>query len=400
MGGMSRALEGLRILDFTHVLAGPFGTRVLGDMGADVVKVYSASRATGANATHYPYYQMWNRSKRNLALDMSQPQAREIARRLAEKADIVIENFSVGVLDRWGLGFESVREVNPGVIFVSMSGMGQGGPWSNFVTYAPTIHALAGLTYLTGVPGRQDIGIGFSYNDHHAGLHAVVALLAAVEARRRTGRGQFIDMSQFEVGVNFAGPSLLDYFANGRAAEPTGNALPYDDAAPHNCYPVQGTDRWIAIAVMTDDQWRALRRAMSDPAWAQDARYDTAAGRVAARDEIDAQMAAWTRDQDGPALMEILQAAGVPAGIVQTGEDLTQHDPQLRHTGFLRETDDAHPDFGHMPIDALPLKFSRTPAGPYMAARALGADNVSVLGDWLAMPESDVRAREEDGTLK
>ncbi len=395
-----RALEGLRVLDFTHVLAGPFATRILGDLGADVVKVYSASRATGAAAVHYPYYQMWNRSKRNLALDMSQPEARAIARRLCDKADVVIENFSVGVLDRWGLGFEDVRAINPGVIFASMSGMGQGGPWSNFVTYAPTVHALAGLTYLTGVPGRQDIGIGFSYNDHLAGLHAAVAVLAAVEARRTTGRGQFIDMSQFEVGVNFAGPTLLDFFANGHAAVPTGNALPYDEAAPHNCYRVEGEDRWIAIAVMTDAQWRALREVMDEPTWATDVRFETAGDRVAAASEIDANVAEWTRGQDGLALQERLQAVGVPAGIVQTGEDLAERDPQLAASGFLRETDDEHPDFGHMPIDALPLHFSRTPAGPYTAVRKLGADNVAVLGEWIGMAEADVHAQEEGGALK
>jgi crotonobetainyl-CoA:carnitine CoA-transferase CaiB-like acyl-CoA transferase len=397
---MAGALDGLRVLDFTHVLAGPFATRVMGDMGADVVKVLSASRATGAGAAHYPYYIMWNRNKRNLSVDMANEEARAACRRLCEKADVVIENFSVGVLDRWGVGFEEVRKANPGVIYVSMSGMGNDGPWSKFVTYAPTIHALAGLTYLTGVPGREDIGIGFSYNDHHAGLHAVVAVLAAIEARRRTGRGQYIDLSQFELGVTFAGPALLDYFANGHAAQPMANTLPYDVAAPHDCYPTLGDDRWIAIAVMTDAQWRSLRKVMGEPAWAMDGQYDTAAGRAGDAVTLDQRMSEWTRTQDGYALQEQLQAAGVPAGVVQDGADLVERDPQLRHYGFLRQTDDEHPDFGAMHIDALPIHMTKTPAGPYRASRKLGADNAEVLREWADIREDDVRALEERGVLK
>ena len=160
---MNRPLEGLKVLDFTHVLAGPFATRVLGDMGADVIKVNSESRAITSNSPDHPYYVMWNRNKRALALDMANPEARPICRALVEQADIVIDNFSVGVLDRWGVGYDSVKDVNPGVIYIQMSGMGDRGPWSKFVTYAPTIHALSGLTSLTGVPGREDIGIGYSY---------------------------------------------------------------------------------------------------------------------------------------------------------------------------------------------------------------------------------------------
>ena len=182
-------LEGVRILDFTHVLAGPFATRVLGDMGADVVKIMSSTRAGLAGGVDHPYHALWNRNKRVFQLDLSRQEARDIARDLALQADVVIDNFSVGVLDRWGIGYDAVSPDNPGAIYIGMSGMGTSGPWSNYVTYAPTVHALAGLTYLTGVPGRNDIGIGFSYNDHMAGLHGAVAVLAALEARRMTGNG-------------------------------------------------------------------------------------------------------------------------------------------------------------------------------------------------------------------
>ena len=284
-----------------------------------------------------------------------------------------------------------------------MSGMGDGGPWSSFVTYAPTIHALAGLTYLTGVPGRKDIGIGFSYNDHCAGLHGAFAILAALEARRHTGRGQRIDLSQFEVGVGLTGPSLLDYFANGRAAEPTGNRLPYDLAAPHGCYPCAGAaseavadERWVAIACMTDAQWHALRRVMGDPAWARDPALATARGRLDSTD-LDTRVAAWTRTSTATEAMQRCQAAGVPAGVVQTGADLGNADRQLRHSGFLAAIDEPHPVIGQTFADRLPLRFEDTPCDVYRRTRRVGEDNVAVLADWLGMTEEQVRQGEADG---
>ena len=397
-------LAGVRILDFTHVLAGPFATRILADLGADVVKVNSTAR-TGPNGPDGAYYIMWNRNKRALALDMSKAESRTICKRLCETADIVIDNFSVGVLDRWGVGYDSVSAANAKVIYVQMSGMGDGGPWSDFVTYAPTIHALAGLTYLTGVPGRQDMGIGFSYNDHCAGLHGAFAILAGLEGRRQTGRGQRIDLSQFEVGVNLAGPTLLDYFANGRAAEPAGNRLPYDLAAPHNCYPCAGAvsdavadERWVAIACLTEDQWQSLRSVMGNPAWTGDAALATVEGRLAAND-LYANIAAWTRTLTATAVMQRCQRAGVPAGVVQTGADMGDHDPQLRRSGFLREFEEAHPVAGKTYVDRLPIRFSATPCDEYRRARRIGEDNASVLADWLGLSEADVRRGEEDGYL-
>jgi crotonobetainyl-CoA:carnitine CoA-transferase CaiB-like acyl-CoA transferase len=396
---MTRPLEGIRIIDFTHVLAGPFGTRVLGDLGADVVKVGSQSRAVLANAPVHPYFVMWNRNKRALALDMSHEEAQNICRRLCEKADVVVENFSVGILDRWGCGYEKIRLANPGVVYVSMPGMGNDGPWSKFVTYAPTVHALCGLTHMTGVPGRADIGIGFSYNDHQSGLHSAVAILAAIECRRQTGRGQHVDLSQFEVGVNFAGPSLLDYFANGRKAEPSANRLPYDDAAPHNCYPCTGEDRWVAIAVLTDEQWAAFRQVIGDPPWALDPRYQTAAGRVANLEELDRHVADWTRSLTAEEVQTLCQGAGVPAGVVQTGADLVERDPQLREFQFLPPADTPHTAYGEISVDRLPLHFSKTPTNYYAAPRMLGEDNAAVLRDWLGISEDEVRDGEKRGIL-
>ena len=393
-------LEGLRILDFTHVLAGPFATRVLGDMGADVVKIMTATRASLAGGPTHPYHVMWNRNKRVLQLDLTRPEAREIARALALKADIVIDNFSVGVLDRWGLGYESVAEQNPGVTYVGMSGMGVTGPWSSYVTYAPTVHALAGLTYLTGVPGRNDIGIGFSYNDHMAGLHGTVAVLAALEGRRATGRGQHVDLSQFEVGVNFSGVALLDWFANGVAAEPVGNDPPWERWAPHACYPCAGDDEWVAIAVVSDEQWHLLCEVLDASTWAADGQLATSEGRWERRAELDAGIAAWTSERDRYDVMETLQAAGVPAGVVQTGADMTERDPQLRHGGMYFTFEDRHPVLGTLQGDRLPLRFVGTPVPEYRRTEDFGESNESIAADWLGLSADEVARLQADGVIE
>ena len=402
-GDAGGPLAGVKVLDFTHVLAGPFATRILADLGADVVKVNSEARAR-ANAPSSIYYALWNRSKRALALDMAQDESRAICRRLAAVADVVIDNFSVGVLERWGIGYDAVAAANAKVIYLQMSGMGQCGPWSDFVTYAPTIHALAGLTYLTGEPGRQDIGIGFSYNDHCAGLHGAVAILAALEARRHLGRGQRIDLSQFEVGVNLLGPTLLDYFANGRVAEPCGNRLPYDAAAPHGCYrcrgPAEATEdeRWLAIACMTDAHWQGLRKAMGEPPWSDAAALATAAGRLADA-QLDANIEGWTRTLSAEEAMRRCQAAGVPAGVVQTGADLG-NDPQLRHDDFLVAMDEPHSTLGPMFADRLPIRFRTASTDRYRPTRGIGEDNAAVLGDWLGMSAEEVARGEAAGHLR
>jgi len=401
---MSRPMEGLKVLDFTHVLAGPFATRVLGDMGADVVKINSAERAAGANSPEHPYYIMWNRNKRSLALNMSDEAARDTCRALCEQADIVIDNFSVGILDRWGVGYEAVRVVNPGVIYMQMSGMGTGGPWSKYVTYAPTIHALSGLTHMTGVPGREDLGIGYSYNDHLAGLHGTYALLAALEARQRRGHGQHIDMSQFEVGANFLGPSLLDYRINDHAVRPAGNKPPYDAIAPHGCYPclpqsdkpVVG-ERWIAIVCEDDEQWRTLVSIMGNPSWAGDEKWSSTQSRYEHLEELDRLIGQWTADKDASELMMTLQHAGVPAGLVQDGVDLAEKDPQLAGADFLKLIEDIDPEIGVTWADRLPIHFERTPCDTYNRVRQVGEDNTAILSDWLGMTKEEVQAGEESG---
>ena len=402
---MARPLEGLKILDFTHVLAGPFATRMLGDMGADVVKINSLDRAVGANDPIHPYYIMWNRNKRALALDMSHESARKTCEELCQKADVVIDNFSVGVLDRWGVGYDTISQVNKKVIYIQMSGMGDGGPWSKFVTYAPTIHALCGLTHTTSVKNRQDIGIGFSYNDHQAGLHGAVAILAGLESRRHSGKGQRIDISQFEVGVNFVAPSLIDHFSNRTITEPSANDLPYDEVAPHGVYPclpngegIKG-ENWIAIACMTNEQWHSLKNLLGNPGWAEGDSFSTMSLRYKNRRELDSNIQNWTKDREAYQLMETLQQAGVPAGVVQSGDDLANKDPQIRNREFLFAFDELHGEVGQTFGDMLPIKFEKTPCESYVRSRSLGEDNESVLRDWLNLSPEEIDKNKSEGWL-
>ena len=400
-----RPLEGLRILDFTHVLAGPFCTRLLADMGADVVKINSITRASANNAPSSPYYVIWNRNKRALSLDMQQDKAKDVARQLAHKADVVIDNFSLGVLDRWGIGYEEICKQNEKVIYVQMSGMGSGGPWSNFVTYAPTIHALSGLTHTTGVPDERPIGIGFSYNDHQAGLHAAIAILAGVESRRESGEGQKIDLSQFEVGTSMLGPTLLDYFVNGKVAKPMGNKLPYDQYGPHGCYLCRSygedilDEKWLAIVCRDEEEWQALVEVMGKPEWSQQSEFATSTSRHEHAEALDKHLADWVRDKNSRELMVTLQEAGVPAGIVQTGIDMVESDPQLKTNEFLRMCDEEHPRLGETFIDRLPIYFDRTPCDEYVRSKLLGEDNEAVLQDWLGMAQIDVQKGVDEGYI-
>jgi len=371
----AKPLAGLRVLDLSWVLAGPFATRILGDLGADVVKVQTEERATLVNRPDFPYYPVWNRSKRSVTLDLKAPGALDAIRPLVEQADILVENYSSGVLDRLGLGWEAVRAWNPGLVYISMSGCGHQGPWKDIISYAPTIHALCGLTHLTNPPDRGDVGCGFSLNDHAAGFAAALCVLAGVEARRRSGLGQYVDMAQLEVGAFLLGPALVDWFATGHEAQPAGNIDGLADAVPnevHRC----GDGRWLAVTAIDDAMWARLAGVLADNA--ADGRWATVDARRADRAAVDAAVAAWcARQADGRAAMATLQAAGVAAGVVQDAEDLVEHDEQHRARRFWLEAD--LPGFGPRRHDRFPALWDGDDLSPYRPAPAyLGEANFEV----------------------
>ncbi|MGE0598302.1 MAG: CoA transferase [Dehalococcoidia bacterium] len=392
----ARPLEGLRILDFTHVLAGPFGTRVLGDLGADVLKVGTSARASLTNSPEHPYYTMWNRNKRSISLNMASAEGREIARGLAARCDVIIENFSAGVLERWGLDRDGLADVNPGVTVISMAGMGQDGPWKDFVTFAPTIHALTGLTYLTNPTGEHLFGYGFSLTDHLSGLAGALAALEGVTHRDRTGQGLAIDLSQYELGLGLMGPALLDYLANGVNPEPVGNRHPYGAWAPHGIYATKGDDEWVAIAVRGDNEWDRFAKLVGG-GLAEDSRFATHALRVANQDALDAAIEAWTRTHDRFDLAERCQAAGIRAGAVQNAEDLTRRDPQLAARELFGS---AQSDtWGEYAIDRFPGLFNGERPSVYEGVRPLSADTFDVMTEVLGMGDDEVAESLANGAL-
>jgi crotonobetainyl-CoA:carnitine CoA-transferase CaiB-like acyl-CoA transferase len=394
----SRPLEGIRILDFTHVLAGPFGTRALADLGADVLKLGTALRSGGANNASHPYYVSWNRNKRSLLLDMSTEKGRDLGRGLAARSDAVIENFSAGVLKRWGMDRASLASVNPKVTVVSMGGMGQTGPWKSFVTFAPTIHALCGLTHMTNFPGRKLDGYGFSLTDHLSGLAGAIAVLEGIEHARRTGQGIEVDLAQFELGLGIMGPALIERIANGTNPEPVGNRHAYGAFAPHGIYPAAGEDRWVAIAVANDREWGEFCTVMGREELAADGRFRSHADRIANEDELDRVVGDWTRGLDRYDVMARCQERGVAAGAVQDAEDLTSSDQYLRGRAFFGAAEASGGTAGH-PVDRFPARFNGERPDSYYAAHQSGADTFDILAEVLGLSDEEIASLMAEGIL-
>jgi benzylsuccinate CoA-transferase BbsF subunit len=272
--------------------------------------------------------------------------------------------------------------------------MGNSGPWRDYVGFGPTVQAFSGITYLTSFPGKPPLGLGTSYADHIAGLIACLALLSALEYRRKTGEGQYIDVSQVEAMAGLLGDAILDYTVRGEEVEPVGNSS--TEAAPHGVYRCQGDDRWCAIAVFTDEEWQGFKRALGNPPWAEDKRFATLAGRLKHSEELDRLVEDWTKERTAEEAMALLQRQGVAAGVVQDASDLAE-DPQLKERGFFIELD--HPELGKTISDAVPIRLSDTPARYTRAAPIQGQDNNYVYRELLGMSEDEIDKLREQGVI-
>ena len=396
MSPMEKVLQGLRVIDFTWVLAGPFSTRIFADWGAEVIKVQSKVTMGDGEQNASGYFNTWNRNKLGVVLNLNKPQAIEIAGRLIDISDVVIENFTPRVMRNWGLDYNTLREGKPDIIMLSMSGMGQDGPLRDYTAFGPTIQALSGITFLTTFPGRSPMGLGYSYADHISGLMGALAVLEALEYRQRTGRGQYIDLSELEAMSTLMGTAVLDYEANGRVAFPTGNRPAHQIAAPHGAYRCKGEDRWCAIAVFTEKEWEALMGVMGHPSWANEERFATPLDRWQNIDQLDPLVEEWTRDYSAEEVMSLLQGVGVAAGVVQDAAGLAK-DPQLKARGFFVELD--HPALGRTFSDGSPIKLSETSAQFQRAGPLLGQDNEYVYRELLGMSEGEIARYVEDGVI-
>jgi benzylsuccinate CoA-transferase BbsF subunit len=366
-------------------------------MGADVIKVESAARLDSlrlappykdgvAGVNRSGYFADRNTSKRSITIDMKQPRALALVTRLIESADIVSNNFTPGVMQKFGLGYDAVRKIKHDIIYLAMSMSGSEGPERNYLGYGASMVSLTGLHELSGLPSREPAGTGTNYPDHIPNpTHAAFALLAALRHRRRTGEGQYIDFAQVEPTVALLGPTILDLTANGRVQQRQGNRS--FSMAPHGVYPCQGEDRWIAIAVRDDERWLQLRSALDHPDWAMDAAWDSVEGRLAKAAELDALLAHATAPCDGRTLMAKLQKLGVAAGVVQTAEDLVKTDPQLAHRGHWLTLD--HAEMGRTIYNSPPFRFSSTPVGLRGPAPILGEHTREVLRELIGVSDAE-----------
>jgi crotonobetainyl-CoA:carnitine CoA-transferase CaiB-like acyl-CoA transferase len=380
--GMS--LAGVRVLDFTWMLAGPYATRLLADFGAEVIKVQSKLTATGAEQNDTGYFASWNRNKLGITLDLSRAEARQLALELASKCDLVMENFTPRVMDGWGLGYGDLKLIKPDIVMVSLSGFGRSGPWRNHAALGPTVQALAGLTQLTSYDDGRPVGMGFAYADHISGLYAALAALAALRHRDKTGQGTCVEISELEAACSMLGPTLLDYSVNCRAAEPAGNRAELGQAAPHGCYRCKGDDRWCVIAVFSDEEWQSLCTVMGQPQLALQDKFSSIRSRLENANELDSLIEGWTLNLTPREVTEMLQSAGVPAAGVNDARDLAG-DLQLKERGFFIELE--HPVLGLTRADGNPIRLSTTPPQYNKAAPLLGGDNRRVFVDMLGMDE-------------
>ena len=390
------ALQGIRILDFTWLLAGPYATRLLADFGAEVIKVQSRKTASGTELNTTGYFNTWNRGKLSITLDLSHPRGRELVLKLVGMSDVVVENFTPRVMPNWGLGYENLKKVKPGLVMVSMSGMGQTGPWRDFVSLGPTVQALSGITYLTSFSADSPTGLGYSHADHVAGLYASIAILAALEYRDRTGEGQYIDVSEYEAMCTMLGPAIMDYAVNHNPIMPQGNHPDYALAAPYGCYKCLGDDKWCVIAVSTDEEWQALCRVLGNPPWTKETRFSTMEQRKEQVKALDDLLGQWTAWHSPDEVMSLLQGVGVAASVVKDARELAE-DPQLAARGFFTKA--SHPILGETTSDSTPIRLERTPAQFGRAAPLLGQDNHYVYRELLGIGEQELSGYIEDGVI-
>jgi len=397
------ALEGVRIADFSWAWAGPYATMLLATMGAEVIKIESSQkldhvrlRALGfgvfRGADRSPFFNDLNLNKLSVTLNLGQPEAVELAKRIVRISDVAIQNMRTGAMDRLGLGYEDLKKVRPDIIYLSSSACGATGPEKGYIGYAPTFGALGGAVHLTGYPDaapQQMMGA----IDLRSAATAAFAILAALCYRQRTGEGQFIDLSSQETISVLIGDVIMDYTMNGRDQTRNGNR---DEAmAPHNCYRCRD-GKWVTIAIGNEEEWKAFCSAIGEPDWTKDPRFCDAYGRQRNQDELDQRVEAWTMNYTPYQVTRILQKARVAAFPSLNSKGLAA-DRHLKERGAFEEVQ--HPVMGKRVVVAPHWKLSDTPARPYRHAPLLGEHNEYVFGELLGLRLEEIKELKEKGII-
>ena len=383
-----RPLEGLKVADFSWFGAGPICANHLATYGATVVRIESethidalrtvapfAKGKTGYNVSGY--FNNFNAAKLSITLNLNTEQGRELAMKIVAWADVFLTNITPRVIERWGLTYNKLVEVNPKIIAAYQPMQGYEGPHRDFLGFGAVLTPITGYNYLSGFPNRPPFGLGTNYPDYVINPgHTLIAILAALHYRNKTGKGQRIECAQLPSSVAPLGPAIFDYTANGRVAMRSGNGLPY--AVPHNafkCRPLSNSglpvdQRWIAIACFSEEEWRALAAAMGSPEWAADGRFSTLEARKANEAELEAKISEWTADKDAYELMRDLQSRGAAAGVVQSAREILDVDEHMKERGYYVYLD--HPETGRAAYDGPPFKLSKTPGELCAPAPLLG----------------------------
>lgn len=383
---MNKVFADLKIVAFNWAMVGPLTLKFFADYGATVIRIETNSRPCvtrtsspykdgkpGVNRSGY--FNHFSANMMSVSLNMGHPQGVGLAKELVSRADVAMENFTPGVMDRWGLGYEELKKVKPDIIMVRQNGFGTEGPYRNLAAFGMTLAATAGIPNFIGWPDRGPLPVGVgAYTDCISPRLASAAVIAALDYRDRTGKGQLIDLAQYETALYFVLPDIMDYAVNGREPERNGNACSY--AAPHGVYACKGEDRWCTIAVLNDEQWVELCRTMCKPDLMSDTRFDTLVHRKAHEKDLDVSIESWTKEHPPEEVMTLLQQAGVPAGIVENPADVF-NDPQLRHRRLFWPIE--HEEIGIFNHLGSSMEMSKTPAEPQTPTPLLGEHNEYVL---------------------
>lgn len=402
-----QVFSGLKVFDLTTSGVGPITTEHLAAYGATVVRVETSivpcttrGMAPHKDLVRHPDWSavpmLYNKNKYAITLNLTTPKGLEIAWKFVKWCDVIGECFTSGVMAKFGLDYESVKKVRPDIVYFSFNAQGQDGPHSHWRGYGSQMSALAGHYHFLGWPDREPSGIYGAYNDFVGPRFSGAALIAALIYKRRTGKGQYIDGSQFEAGSMFTAPMVMDYLVNDRIQTRCGNRVP--NAAPHNAYPCTGSDRWVAIAVTSDEEWEGFKDVLGRPEWTAGSKFETLFTRKTNEEELDKLVGEWTRNHSAEEVMKLMQQAGVPAGVVLTAPDLLD-DPQLRHRGYYVKID-GHPHVGtSFHHDGRQEALSKTPAEFHRAYGPMGRDNEFVYKEIIGLSDDEIADCVVDGVF-
>lgn len=401
-----KIFEGIKVAEFSWVVVGPSTSRYLAEYGATVVKVESHKRLDSLR-TASPFvdnkptvdnsmlFGKHNPNKYSVSIDLQHPRGRELAWKLIQWADIVTESFSPGTMQKWGLDYEAVSKVKPDIIYLSSSMQGANGPHSKYAGYGMNAVNLCGFSEVSGWPDRGPVAPYGAYTDYVCARFNALALIAALDYRRRTGKGQWLEQSQFETAIHFFSPPLLDYQVNGRVMKRDGNRFPH--ASPHGVFPCQGDDSWVAIAVFNDEQWQGFCKAIGSPAWVKQDKFSSLDKRKQNEDELERLVAAWTVNETAERVEEMLQNAGVPAHRVSKQVDV-YHDPQLKHRRYFVPM--RHPVMGTQNYEQQSCYIlSKNPREMARPSPCLGEHNEYVFKELLGMSDEEISTHIIDGSI-